>query len=282
MASLLNASTAGPGGLISTGDSSGVLSLQTAGTTALTVTSAQNVGIGTTSPEAKLNVQGSNSTTGFVKWGDGATASALLGVTNGLPYIQSNNDAFAIGASGSNTFSEVFRFKSDGIFVLKGGSTSAGGTGIAFPASQSASTDVNTLDDYEEGTFTPTILFGGNNTGMVYNRQYAKYTKIGNRVFINMYVSIYPTKGSSTGTATVAGLPFQNVNDGNGSAGAQTACAFNPPQILYSGSVNAYVENNATYIQLATVTEGGFNSGMTDANFQNNSVVQIMCHYQTS
>jgi len=282
MASLLNASTAGPGGLISTGDSSGVLSLQTAGTTALTVTSGQYVTL-VNGISNGLNVSGGG-------WG-------VLPYTANSTVIDNNSGQTRIFATGANTTTYgtllsyagttngsatlVTTVGKDLTFALQG-ATQSSGTGIAFPASQSASTDVNTLDDYEEGTFTPTILFGGNNTGMVYNRQYAKYTKIGNRVFINMYVSIYPTKGSSTGTATVAGLPFQNVNDGNGSAGAQTACAFNPPQILYSGSVNAYVENNATYIQLATVTEGGFNSGMTDANFQNNSVVQIMCHYQTS
>ena len=39
-----------------------------------------------------------------------------------------------------------------------GGATpSTSGAGITFPATQSASTDANTLDDYEEGTFTPTV-----------------------------------------------------------------------------------------------------------------------------
>jgi hypothetical protein len=50
MASTLNASTSGAGGVITTADSSGVLQLQTAGTTAVTVDASQNVGIGTTSP----------------------------------------------------------------------------------------------------------------------------------------------------------------------------------------------------------------------------------------
>ena len=37
-----------------------------------------------------------------------------------------------------------------------GGTTpSASGAGISFPATQSTSTDANTLDDYEEGTWTP-------------------------------------------------------------------------------------------------------------------------------
>ena len=50
MASTINASNSGSGGLISAGDASGVLALQTAGTTAITITTAQNVGIGTATP----------------------------------------------------------------------------------------------------------------------------------------------------------------------------------------------------------------------------------------
>jgi hypothetical protein len=56
MASIINASTSGAGGVITTADASGQLELQTAGTTAVTVTSSQNVGIGTTSPSGKLHV----------------------------------------------------------------------------------------------------------------------------------------------------------------------------------------------------------------------------------
>jgi len=52
----LNASTAGVGGFIATSDNSGVLALQTAGTTAITVDASQNVGIGNTSPSFPLDI----------------------------------------------------------------------------------------------------------------------------------------------------------------------------------------------------------------------------------
>ena len=54
MASIINASNSGFGGIVSTGDSSGELQLQTAGTTALTINTSQNVGIGTSSPSGNL------------------------------------------------------------------------------------------------------------------------------------------------------------------------------------------------------------------------------------
>ena len=56
MASTINASTS-PAGIISTADASGVLQLQTGNTAALTIDTSQNVGIGTSSPIAKLQVK---------------------------------------------------------------------------------------------------------------------------------------------------------------------------------------------------------------------------------
>jgi len=61
MASSINASTSGAGGVITTADNTGILNLQTASTTAVTVDASQNVGIGTTSPTAKLTVNGNQS-----------------------------------------------------------------------------------------------------------------------------------------------------------------------------------------------------------------------------
>jgi hypothetical protein len=80
---------------------------------------------------------------------------------------------------------------------------------IKFPPSQSASADANTLDDYEEGTFTPTLTFGGNSVGTTYTTQVGAYTKIGNRVFFDLNI-ILSNKGSSTGLAAVGGLPFSS------------------------------------------------------------------------
>jgi hypothetical protein len=61
MSSTINASTASGGGVITTADASGVLQLQSGGTTALTIDASQNVGIGTSSPIGKLHVSGGRS-----------------------------------------------------------------------------------------------------------------------------------------------------------------------------------------------------------------------------
>ena len=84
---------------------------------------------------------------------------------------------------------------------------STSGSGITFPATQSASSDANTLDDYEEGTWTPAITFGGGSTGITYSTQLGFYTKIGNTVTVQFRVNL-SSKGSSTGSVVLGGLPF--------------------------------------------------------------------------
>jgi Chaperone of endosialidase len=96
MASTINASTAGGGGIVSTADSSGVLQLQTAGTTAVTVDASQNVGIGTSSPSTKLQVTVAPS----------SSSDNGMRVTDGTRIIQSNITGSAysyIGIGASET-----------------------------------------------------------------------------------------------------------------------------------------------------------------------------------
>lgn len=93
---------------------------------------------------------------------------------------------------------------------------------IAFPATQIPSSDPNTLDDYEEGTFT--AYFAGNTSGLsLFSGTYpyglgqtganGRYTKIGKRVFYNFYINMASSFtyangfGSSTGL-WIGGLPF--------------------------------------------------------------------------
>lgn len=88
---------------------------------------------------------------------------------------------------------------------------------IKFPATQNPSADANTLDDYEEGTFTPTLRFGGASVGMTFSSQLGRYTKIGRLVTIHILLVI-TAKGSSTGVATIGALPFTVGTAPQGSA----------------------------------------------------------------
>lgn len=76
---------------------------------------------------------------------------------------------------------------------------------IKFPATQNASSNVNTLDDYEEGTWTPSV--GGTAT---YTLRSGRYTKIGRVVFITAFLQINSIGTGST--STVSGLPFTSTS----------------------------------------------------------------------
>ena len=80
---------------------------------------------------------------------------------------------------------------------------------IAFPATQVPSADGNTLDDYEEGTWTPTI---GSGSGTITTSSFsgAKYTKIGNIVEATVNITI-TTVGTASGACTFT-LPFTGTN----------------------------------------------------------------------
>ena len=106
MASIINASATS--GLISTADTSTILALQTNGTTAVTITGTQNVGVGTTTPtfgnfsadSSGLEIKSANlygvlrvgGATGEFYIGSGASSSAWLWNTSNAPLVRATNN----------------------------------------------------------------------------------------------------------------------------------------------------------------------------------------------
>ena len=119
--------------------------------------------------------------------------------------------------------------------------------GVVFPASQNAVANANTLDDYEEGTFTPNFLWGGAASGLVYANRVATYSKIGNRVFFHMFVD-YSSRGSSTGQFTITGLPFTSVATASGGHSAVAIWFSNVSLTNYV--ITGYVSQSSTAIFL--------------------------------
>jgi len=124
------------------------------------------------------------------------------------------------------------------------------GTGITFPATQSASSDANTLDDYEEGTWTPNITVNPG-TATTYTTS-GTYTKTGRTVVV--LGSILPTNGT-----------FGAAND----FGRLTGLPFTVGTELGAGSgVNASNLNNghSVLVSYSTTVDIAFLSGSTSAN----------------
>jgi len=112
--------------------------------------------------------------------------------------------AFQYGSGASPT--NVGRITTDGTNIAI-----ATVSGITFPATQSASADANTLDDYEEGTFDPTITRSGSNPTVTYTNQLGSYVKVGRLVSVTLGLSWSANSGGS-GNFTISGLPFTNTN----------------------------------------------------------------------
>ena len=111
---------------------------------------------------------------------------------------------------------EAARINSSGTLILKGGSTSATGVGITFPAdtTTTVSSNANTLDDYEEGTWTPTIIATATNPTVSYNTngQRGYYTKIGRVVYFQAFLAV-SSISSGSGDLVCGGLPFTVSGD---------------------------------------------------------------------
>jgi hypothetical protein len=163
-----------------------------------------------------------------------------------------------------------------GLSVALEGAVPQSGTGITFPATQSASSDANTLDDYEEGDWTPGLSFGGGTTGITYNSGFTggRYTKVGRMVTVFATVTL-ANKGSSTGNVKITGLPFTSANSYYQLAIA--AFAFNA--ITSTGQIWAGIDLNATTIGILQTTTAGVRSSLTDTNFANNSDLQFTMSY---
>ena len=124
--------------------------------------------------------------------------------------------------------------------------------GITFPATQVASADPNTLDDYEEGTFTPTVI-GTSTAGTVtYGTRVARYTKLGRLVFIELRLSW--SAGTGTGDLRISGLPFTAA--GETLAGLSVAFA-SILTLTANHVVTSRVFDATTEIQMLSYPAGG-------------------------
>ena len=184
-----------------------------------------------------------------------AAAPAIRGTdTNtGIFFPAADTIAFAEGGAEVMRLNASGNLQTIGTISVGNATPSTSGAGITFPATQSASSDANTLDDYEEGTWTP-VVAGGSTAGTgTYTLQEGTYTKIGNMVVANCGVTW--TAHTGTGDLTITGLPF-TASSANTQAGSVFANEFNAGTLATqvfafpSGSSNTILfrgfVNNAT------------------------------------
>lgn len=151
--------------------------------------------------------------------------------------------------------------------------------GITFPVTQVPSADANTLDDYEEGTWTPGLTFGGNSVGMgLVAYRTGCYTKVGNIVNAYCYVALN-AKGSSTGIVSVTNFPFTSSSYAGYAYGAATVWMTAGTGV--SGSLMGYIVPNTTKVDILYLQTGS-QSGLTDSNCTNSTEFMVNVTYRVA
>ena len=187
-----------------------------------------------TSPSTTLDVNGTIRSTAQVVPTSGSGLELIGGTGTNLliAYNRTTPGFLPLVVQGSSV--SIFGNNATGLTVDASGNVGIGVTpntghsaclqlksGITFPATQVTSSNANTLDDYEEGTWTPSV--GGTAT---YTLQDGHYVKIGKVVYVSARFLINVIGTGST--STISGLPFVSANTfarGEFSVGRATALA---------------------------------------------------------
>lgn len=119
--------------------------------------------------------------------------------------------------------------------------------GIKFPAAQVASADANTLDDYEEGTWTPIPrVTSGAISSYV---SHGTYTKIGRLVFVRGTITV--SNNGNGGSGFYFSLPFASSVNSAGTGRENALTGYTVQLYMYGGATECNINYNNGYPVLA-------------------------------
>ena len=150
--------------------------------------------------------------------------------------------------------------------------------GLSFPATISAQSGANVLDDYEEGTVTLSMRDSGTAFTMASGFATGYYTRIGDRVYVNGYVKTTSINSASHGDVKVIGFPFTSKSTNNSYASVNVG--YQAGLNITSGTpIGGFVNINQTewFITTGDVTTGITN--MTSAEWTNDGEIVFSLNY---
>ena len=139
------------------------------------------------------------------------SAASIVAKSEGDFSASNNATSLHLRTGASEVATNKLTIKSDGDVHIDEGDLIFGTSGKGVVLGATSNTAANTLDDYEEGTWTPQFKIDGSTTGITHDAQAGTYTKVGNMVTLIAVLSL-SSKGSETGAVTFANFPFAVEN----------------------------------------------------------------------
>ena len=141
----------------------------------------------------------------------------------------------------------------------------------------SGSVTGKTLEDYEEGTWTPTFVGGGSEGDGTYQSRGGKYVKVGDLVHVSCFIR-FSNKGNISGDLSVGGLPFVQGSTGTASRASLCIGSLGNWNTRPTGCV---IEASQNYANLNNAQDSSGNT-LTEAAIANNSFIFLTGTYRTS
>ena len=259
------------------------LNIRGASGTGLVVDTSNNVGIGTTSPNAKLDILGT--TSDQLRLRTAESEEYKIGRNSSTGHLdfygtQSGYTGYSFG--GVNGIR--WRINSSGHFAPAQQHTyDIGGTnaevrniyaqGISFASTSNASGMTSELlDDYEEGTWTPALTAGTPS----YSVQSGRYTKIGNIVRLRCAIKLSGWSNVSGGEVTVTGIPFSSTTGAYDHDWGAVHIASKPHSHIFVCGV----DTNNVFFRRQDVTNADY--GMVGTQVDADTAIMFTVTYQTS
>ena len=256
------------------------VAISTNGAGRLFVDANGNVGLGTNSPQERLDIPGGGGSS--LRWehnGASGSYNTSGGVLRIGPYYAAadrelalfvdNSNAAWITTGTTNQTINIGTNKTSRIYINTVGKVGVGttspavdfdvagkirtSTGILFGSDTAAA---NTLDDYEEGTWTPAFSFATpGDLAVTYSNQTGNYRIVGKLCIATFTLEFTPTYTTSSGNARVTGLPLSTGNYLTTPASVDRFSGFT----LTAGFDNMWLRKNTsqTYVELYSMGRSG-------------------------
>jgi len=205
----------------------------------------------------QVYIKKQDASTNLQRWGEGDANdqnSYRFRIDQDFKFIANDGTTTDYGLAANGDTVEVN--SSTGIIKFKNGG------GLDFNVAQSTRSGVTpssaTLDDYEEGTWTPTLRGSGAAGSYTYTSGFGRYTKVGNLVTLSCSLDNITEVSAGTGYLQITGVPFAKVSSHRPPGSSRVESATNMTGFDYA--VSEFVSSSQTdvlYIRVCALGGAG-------------------------